>query len=282
MFSRTGLVVLGCVGAFAQAPSFEVASIKPAAPITPGQIRVGIQRDQGRITYSGVTLKILVQNAYRVKPYQISGPNWLDSDRFEIVAKLPEGAKQDQIPEMLQNLLAERFGLKLHRETKELPVYALVTGKNGPKLEEVEAPAGPPPGGGGPGGPGGPGPGAMMRMEPGKMTAQRIKMDGFVGMLSNLVGRPVIDETKLTGFYNITLEFSPEEFANMKGGMRIVGPGGGEAGGAAKADAGPAPDSAPGASLFQSVQKLGLKLEPRKGPVEFLVIDHVEKTPTEN
>ena len=122
-------------------------------------------------------LKNLIQSAYRVKSYQVSGPAWLDSERFEIIAKLPEGASQEQVPEMLQKLLQERFGLKLHRETKELPIYALVVGKNGPKLEEVaDAPGGP--------GPGGAGPGGMMRIEPGKMTADRVKMSGFVDMIS--------------------------------------------------------------------------------------------------
>jgi uncharacterized protein (TIGR03435 family) len=251
--------------ALAQGPGFEVASIKPAPPPSQGRMMVGVKRDAGRVTYSGMPLKMLITTAYRVKPYQVSGPGWLDSERFEIVAKLPEGANAEQIPEMLQALLAERFGLKLHRETKELPVLALVVGKNGPKLEEVDAPpaaASPSLGQGG-----------MMRMEPGKLTAQRVKLDGFAGMISNMVGRPVIDETGLTGFYNFTLEFSPEDMANMKGGvMRMAGP----------SEAGPAPEAAPGGSIFQSVQKLGLKLEPRKAPIEFLVVDHVEKTPTEN
>ena len=124
------------VSAYGQRPAFEVASIKPSPPpSTPGMMRIGMQRAPGRVTYSGMSLKLLIQNAFRVKNYQISGPAWLDSERFEIVAKLPEGANADQTPEMMQKLLAERFGLKLHRETKELPVYALVTGKNGPKLE---------------------------------------------------------------------------------------------------------------------------------------------------
>jgi uncharacterized protein (TIGR03435 family) len=276
MITSTGLIALVCCTGFGQTaapPSFEVASIKPAPAPTGGNMRVGMRRETGRVTYSGMSLKNLIANGFRVKPYQISGPGWLDSERFEIVAKLPEGASQDQIPEMLQRLLAERFGLKLHRDKRDLPVYALVVGKNGPNLEAVDAPAG-----GAPGSPAG----SMMRMEPGKLSAQRVKMDGFAGTLSNIVGRPVLDETGLTGSYNVTIELSPEDMMNMRGAMRMPGPVGGEAGGAAKAEAGPAPEGAPAASIFQSLQKLGLKLEPRKAPIEFLVIDHVEKTPTEN
>ncbi len=169
------------VSAYGQTSSFEVASIKPAPPpSTPGMMRVGMRRDPGRVTYSGMSLKMLIQTAFRVKGYQISGPAWLESERFEIVAKLPEGASLDLAPEMLQKLLADRFGLKLHRDTKELPVYALVTGKNGPKLEEVEnAPAG--------AAPGNPGAGSMMRMEPGKLKADRVKLSGLVNMISRMV-----------------------------------------------------------------------------------------------
>jgi uncharacterized protein (TIGR03435 family) len=291
------LVVMSACAAFAQSatppPSFEVASIKPAAPLTPGKVMIGVRRDPGRVTYSGMPLKEIIRNAYRVKTYQISGPAWLDSERFDIMAKLPDGATEEQVPEMMQALLAERFGLKLHRETKELPVYTLVVGKNGPKLEEVEAP--PPP----PTAPPPPGAaekpiargmqmsdttrGTMMRFEPGgKFTAQRMSISNFADMLSRFLDRPVVDETGLKGYYNFTLEVSMEDLVNMKGMFRMMGPPGGPEGGAARPESGPAPESAPSASLFQSVQKLGLKLEPRKSPIEFLVIDHVEKVPTEN
>ena len=120
------------------AVSFEVASIKPSAPQPMGFRRIGMTTDGGIARYSGVSLQDLIRSAYRVKDFQIQGPDWLGNDRFDIVAKLPDGAKEDQVPEMLQALLAERFKLTLHRDTKEHPIYALIVGKNGPQLKPAE------------------------------------------------------------------------------------------------------------------------------------------------
>ncbi len=118
------------------AMAFEVASVKPAAPQPPGQFRISMGGDPGRVDYQGVSLKILIERAYQIKSYQVTGPDWLDSERFDVVAKLPDGAKPEDVPKMLQTLLAERFKLTVHREQKTLPVYALGVGKNGPKLQK--------------------------------------------------------------------------------------------------------------------------------------------------
>ena len=112
--------------------------------------------DPGQITYSNVSLKQVLTNAYGIKSYQISGPKWLDSERFDIVAKIAMGSTKEQFQMMLQNLLAERFKLAVHHETKELPIYALVVGKGGPKLKEtVDDSAATQGGAAGPGGPSG-------------------------------------------------------------------------------------------------------------------------------
>src|SRR5262245_6496527 len=121
-------------------PSFEVASVKPAAPQQAGMFRIGMRGgpgtpDPGQLTYNNVALRNVIMNAYDVRTYQINGPKWIDSERFDIVAKIPPGTSKEDFRLMLQNLLAERFGLKLHKETKDLPSYALVVGKNGPKLK---------------------------------------------------------------------------------------------------------------------------------------------------
>ena len=121
-----------------QKPSFEVASIKPAAPPEPGRIRIGMQVDGGMLRYTNVSLMEVVRNAYHVKEFQIEGPDWLSTARFDITAKLPEGAKQDQVPEMLQSLLEERFKIATHSDTKEHAIYALVVGKSGPKLTPAQ------------------------------------------------------------------------------------------------------------------------------------------------
>src|ERR1700720_191302 len=121
-----GLTVIMACGAFGQAaappPSLEVASIKSAAPPVSGKLMVRMGGDPGRADYNNVSLRDIIRQAYGVKDYQISGPDWMNSARFDIVAKLPDGAPRDQVPMMWQTLLAERFKLQIHRETKELPM----------------------------------------------------------------------------------------------------------------------------------------------------------------
>jgi len=310
----TGGVVLAAATAFGQtsaaAPTFEVASIKPAGPLNPmmiksGQMRIGMKIDKARVDIGSLSLADLIRVAYRVKPYQISGPDWMGAQRFNIQATLPEGASPDQAPEMLQALLAERFKLTVHRESKEHAMYALVVGKNGPKLKEsppdADAPAGESkPSDPGPekgqvringsmegkgvvvtGGPGGQmrmsmGPGGTMHMEAAKMS-----LSSFAEMLSRFVDRPVVDMTELKGNYQVALDFAMDDLRNMArtAGVMIPAPGaGGEAGGA-PANAASDPS---GSSIFASMQQLGLKLEPRKAPIDLIVVDHLEKTPTEN
>ena len=312
-----GLVVFTCCAAFAQ--TFEVASVKPAAPITGNRIMVMMRGgpgspDPGQITYSNVTVKNVLMTAYGVKGFQISGPGWLESERYDIVAKLPRGATKAEFMVMLQNLLAERFKLALHREKKDLPMYALVVGKNGPKLKEsVEEPApkeGDAPKVSGPADdplagaamrrlpmgrdgfpvlPPGAGRGGMMiSLSSGNahMAANGQPMAGLAEMLSNQLDLPVVDMTGLTGKYDFTLTYAPENGVLMRLPAGIAppppaGPPPGEGGGGMPGASAPDTQSSP--NLFTALQdQLGLKLEQRKGPVELLVIDHLEKAPVEN
>ncbi len=295
------------------APSFDVASIKPAAPMTPGRMMIGFRGgpgtgDPGQMTFNNVSLKDLIQTAWDVKGYQITGPNWLESQRFDIVAKVPEGATKEQSRLMLQNLLRERFKLNLHHSTKEQPIYALLVAKNGPKLKEsVEDPNAPPApdfpfadGGGGKAvqhadsgpvmrkgdpatGPPAPPRGAMRMMVNNgrmKMVSDGQTMARFVDMLGTQVDRPVIDMTGLKGAYDISLEFAPD-MALMQSKMAALGaPPPGLGRGGPDADS-PDGQNAPG--IFTALQEqLGLRLDPKKGPVDLLVIDSVERTPTAN
>src|SRR3954471_18385672 len=156
----TTLILFG--GSAACAQTFEVASIKPAAPQAEGRIMVRMGGDPGRIDYANVSLRDLVRQAYGVKDYQVVAPDWTNSARFDVQAKLPPDTPQDEKNLMMQALLAERFGLKVHKESKDVPIYSLVVGKNGPKLTKAEdlppgsadaagpnaaPPAPPPPGG---------------------------------------------------------------------------------------------------------------------------------------
>jgi uncharacterized protein (TIGR03435 family) len=263
--------------------------------------------DPGQLTYTNVSLKNILMNAYAVKGYQLSGPKWLDSERFDIVAKIPMGATKEQFRLMLQNLLAERFKLTLHHETKELPMYALVVGKGGAKLKESVdddaaasgAASSPPP----PPGSDGAGPvrlrvgadgmpqlppgmgknGMMMMMTNGRLRAvgNRQPVAALTEMLGNQLGYPVVDATGLKANYDFTLDFAPD---GLNGPMGMMSPpppehDGGQGGAAPTASA---PEIG-GPTIFTALQdQLGLKLEQRKGPVDLLVIDHLEKVPTEN
>ncbi len=323
----TGIVLavsLGC-GAYGQAakpkPSFEVASVRAAAPPEMGgggriMFRMGRSggpgtKDPTRITFDNASLFMLLTEAYDVRPYQINGPNWLNEARFDVKAKVPEGATKEEYRLMLQSLLEERFKLTLHHDTKELPIYELVVAKGGHKLKESDPeppasedapPAFPPPGlRGGPPQldkdgypvlPPGMRGGMMVMNGRARMRESRTTMADFAQRLSNQVGRPVIDGTGLKGKYDFVLSFAPERMGGMDGGrgvMIMAGPGGGmppppAAVGGAGAGAGDGgADLAPGPTIFAAIQSdLGLKLESKKGPVDHLVIDHCEKVPTEN
>jgi uncharacterized protein (TIGR03435 family) len=199
-----------------------------------------------------------MQQAYGIRDFQIvGGPAWLGTERYDITAKPEDAANQEQVKLMVQALLADRFKLEFHRETKELPTYALVVGKGGPKLKKyVETD-------GDSSGSGGGGRGGMMRMMGrGHFEANGVPVSALANQLAQALGRSVIDKTELTGNYDFKLDWTPDE--NQPG----IGPAGDNH----------APAPADGASIFAAVQEqLGLKLEGSKGPVEILIVDRAEK-----
>jgi uncharacterized protein (TIGR03435 family) len=272
----------------------------PAA-IMSGKMRIGMKIDAARVDIGMLSLSDLIRIAYKVKSYQIQGPDWMGGERFNISAKLPEGAKEDQVPEMLQALLAERFKLTIHRQSKEQNVYALVVAKGGPKLKEAEpepAKSTPEPPGNGAvrmtgdiqgkgmvvsGGPNGNQ--TKMTMNNGLMHMENSRMPiaGLVEMLARFVDKPVVDMTELKGSYQIGIDLSMDDLRNIARASGMAGmmpggaaPGGGDASRPAEAAADPS------SSVFTSVQQLGLKLEPRKSSVDLIIVDHLEKSPTEN
>ncbi len=290
-------LLASCISlAFAQKtplPSFEVASVKPAAPMGDGMIRVGVQGGPGtpdpvQMTFTNVSLKDLIQTAWNVKSYQVTGPGWMESARFDISAKLAAGTTKEQSREMLQNLLAERFKLVIHHSTKESSIYALLVAKGGPKLKETvddpnapvadAPPPGPPrqtmqvPPGAGRGR-------TMMMMAPGgrmRLVANGTTIPKFIDSLANQLDRPVFDMTGLTGTYDITLEFAQDP-AIMQARMAAMGMAAPPPGSA------PPTDAEPAATIFTALpEQLGLRLEARKGPVDLVIVDSIEKTPTEN
>jgi uncharacterized protein (TIGR03435 family) len=328
----TGVGLWLATALFGQAPpaapahtlSFEVASIKPAPPIEPqkimaGKLHIGMSVDKARVDIGNLSLADLIRTAYKIKAYQLTGPDWMASERFDVLAKMPDGANKDQVPEMLQALLADRFKLTVHRDSKEHSVFALVVGKNGIKMKEVEpdatTPAAPAADGGEPAKPGGivvgagenqmkinpnsdgkgatiaGGPFGQMKVSMGeagmmRMEFAKLSMAELSEMLSRFTDRPVIDMTELKGRYQVTLDLSMEEMRNVARAAAMqmgiappVGHGGGPEMPKSPADAASTPS---GNSVLGAVQQLGLRLDSRKLPVDIVVVDHVEKAPTEN
>jgi uncharacterized protein (TIGR03435 family) len=330
-------------------PTFEVASVKVAEQPKPdAQGRLFISRgcqggllprsqDPSALHCTNIPLKQLVIMAYGLKTYQVEGPAFLDTEGFDIAAKVPLGTTKEQFDQMLRHLLAERFKLTVHHETKSMQVYVLSIAKGGSKMKELDAatieklkaeaaaaaaaapPPGagrgpmpvmppmppPPPGGGGssvsfstsgfgPPGRGGTPPAkgfnarTSMTMSNGNMSrtlSGYLTMEQLTNSLSQALDRPVTDLTELKGVYDIDLAWVPTgNDAGSMGNMRMavgmasaMAGGGGGGGGAAEA-------SDPGGfNLPEALQaSLGLKLEQKKAPGDMLIIDHVERVPTEN
>ncbi len=254
--------------------TFEVASIKPANPDARG-VRIMMQPGGG-FRGENVRLRQLIEFAYEVQPYQVSGgPNWIGSEGFDINAKAPASdlteadirkmtdaqrkEMQDQARQRMRALLAERFQLVIKRDQKELPIYALVIGKNGHKLKEAE-------GGGGE-------VRQMLSGRPGDLTAENVPLALLATNIGRALGRPVVDKTGLTGRYSFKLEWTPDQPAGGPGGLAAQ---------KAEGAAGPASVDPSGPSLTTALQEqLGLRLESQKAPVETIIIERAEK-PTEN
>ena len=234
----------------AQPPAtFDVTLIKPA-DLTNPQRGIAIAPGNRSIAIYGLTTGELIQRTYAIQESQVSGgPPWMNSDRFDVTAKVetPAPPSTDQFWRMLERLLADRFSLKFHRETKMLPGYALVPGKTGPKLAEA---AGATP---------------NLRASRGQVQASRVTMSMFVNFLSRYLGRPIFDGSGLGGSYDFRMVWIPAETEQAL-------PAGDNA----------APADSAATSIFTALQdQLGLKLESKTVPIEVFVIDRVER-PSEN
>lgn len=201
--------------------------------------------DLQQVSYAGFSLKGLLQDAYRVKKYQVSGPDWIDTQRYDVVGKLPEGAPKEQVAAMLQSLLAERFRMSVHEEIRQDRIYALVVGKGGPHLTKSDVKEGrndPVP---------------QLEVHDGRIEFRSATLDSFTTTLSAFLDSPVLDMTGIQGSFDISI----------------------------KEDGGPPdsiPDSNFTSSILAAMQELGLKLESRLAPIRHIVVDSAEKVPTGN
>jgi uncharacterized protein (TIGR03435 family) len=270
-------------------------------------------RDGVRVEIRLMSLRDLIIIAYRIKPFQLTGgPDWLATEIFDIVATIPEGVSTAKVPEMLQALLAERFGLKIRRENREMPVYALTVAKGGPEFKQsppddpqAEPVFPKPPAGGITAGVGGMVDPTPVRIGPaggrgfgspagpvfdgrGNPTAESLHLEmpqatmaRLADTLTSMVDRPVVDRTGLTGKYEIGFDLPSQD---VRRAVMMPMPG-------KIPRAAPPPDAGPGGvtaadptggSIFKSIQSLGLRLEKDKAAIETIVVEHIGKTPTEN
>jgi uncharacterized protein (TIGR03435 family) len=224
-------------------PAFEVASVKVAPPRSGPSGFTALDTDPAMVRYSNITLQNLIAMAYRMDSDRVRGPAWLSEQMYDVAAKLPAGASKDQVPRMLQSLLAERFKLASHRESREQRAWFLVVGKNGSRLKKAQEAAD----------------SDLQQVRgsalpaqiwPGGIRGRAIPIAILAGMLTRATGSQVVDRTGLAGAFDIDLKWTPDG----------------------------ASGSEPG--IFTAVQEqLGLKLEPGKAPLEVLVIDRAERIP---
>jgi uncharacterized protein (TIGR03435 family) len=244
-------------------PAYEVVSIKPHKDVDGGMMSRSMPDG---FTSTGTTLQLLIRGAYDKQENEILGaPGWFSSDKYDIKAKIDDAdieafkkLDRDQAntmqDRMMQGMLADRFKLVLHHETREWPIYVLVVAKSGSKLQDSK--------------PENHKGGFSMRVSSTEMSAQGAPVSTIVRFLSGQLGHHVIDKTGLTGKYDYTLKWDREE------DERNMSPEA-SAGGAGSA---PSASDSNGPSIFTALQEqLGLKLESQKGPVDVLVIDHAEK-----
>jgi uncharacterized protein (TIGR03435 family) len=270
MFTRLLPLILGCAAAFGQTLEFEAASVKPAMPLGP----MGMVSDQkggpgttdpGLFTCRNCSLYWVLADAWPIHGYDFAGPDWLQSTRFDFSAKVPAGATKEDFQKMLRNLFVERFKLAIHTEKRPMQVYELTAGKSGPKFKEstpkepLKDDAGPPKFQRDADGFPILSPGSGMGLAPGhgRIQSQDERVAWFAQTLAGQLHAPVVDATGLTGKYDFVVSWAWDE--------------------------GPDAASAFAAQLINAVQsQLGLKLERKKGDADVLVVDHIDKTPTEN
>jgi len=279
--------VFGAIMAFAQdspQPEFEVATIRPSAQGPQDGVTAGVRIDGAQIRCASLTLKDYIGMAYRVKLYQISGPDWIGSDRFDISATLPPGTAA-QIPEMMKSLLEDRFQIKIHHDKKDFPVYVLEVAKGGlrmqesapdPNAEDAKAPLNITGGGSAQGVSVNLGRGSSYTFGNNKFEAKRLTMTALAGNLERFVDRPIVDMTDLQGSYDFALDITDEDYRVMLIHAGV------NAGVSLPPQALRLLDGASTPSLFDAMQKVGLKLDPRKAPLDVVVVDSARKTPTEN
>jgi uncharacterized protein (TIGR03435 family) len=273
----------------AQSPQFEVASVRSFAP-GQGQVAAGLHFDGAQVRGVGLSLRDYLATAYRFKATLISGPDWTATERYDISATLPDGGSKAQVPEMLQALLADRFEVKLHKEKKEFPIFALVLAKGPPKLKEL--PPDPtedkendePVGMANVATIAAVGNGVSVRYARGasfsvgnnRIEVAKLPLWVFCRNLERYSDRQIVDMTGLTGSYNFAVDVTPEVYQAMLLRSAVL------RGQNLPPEAQALLDASSPSALGDALEQVGLKFEQRRAPLDTIVIDSALKTPTAN
>lgn len=220
-------------------PEFEAASVKPN---TSGERRTSTSTTRGQTRIDNISLRVWMQTAFDVRDYSLSGPSWLEAERFDVVGKIPAGAPRAQVPAMLQALLKDRFHLAFHWAPKELSGYALVAAAKGTRLQPVESTGE-----------------SSNETGDGKIQARGISMEGFARLLERALNRPVQDLTGMAGVFNVSLEWTPDE-----------------------APAEPSGEVPALSLFTALQDQFGLRLRAQKVSIPWLVVDHIDRAPAAN
>ena len=271
LFLGAAIFVSGCYPCLAQGaagtPSFDVSSVK-ISELSDMRGEAGrkanLRAEPGSLSIRNMTFKSCVSWAYHVKDYQVTGPGWIDGERYDIAAKAAGPVPEDALRIMLQGLLAERFKLACHRETRDLPVFVLTVAKDGLKMKPSE----------------GEGESSFQPVKGvGKLAiaASHTTVSQFADLLGGPLRMPVLDETGLTGGYDFTVDLS--RYIDL---AAVQGPGG-DPGHEGRGVTSPMDASIIENALVMAMrEQLGLKLESKKRPIDMIVVDRAEKLPTEN
>jgi uncharacterized protein (TIGR03435 family) len=245
-FRIAQFAVVGCSLAFSQsspqALRFDVASVRQSPPRQGDAAYTQLDADNSRIAYRNVRFKLLLQIAYSISQDRINGEAWLESEPYDVSATLPQGAGKNDIPVLLQSLLAERFDLAVHHEPRAMSAYDLGIAKGGSKLNRASED--------------GAGSNYILR---GRVIGPQLSMEALADILSRQTGRPVVDKTGLNGLFNVKLTWSPDD---------------------SKADQTAIPTGPSIYTALQ--EQLGLQLRPAKELVDYLIVDHANRIPEEN
>lgn len=241
--NRLALILLPLSAIFAQSPEFEAASIKPGEGANNGMLTVRRQVDTSHLSYLNFSLHGLIEEAWSVRPWQVEGPDWLESTRYTVEATLPPGTSEARAMLMLQTFLKERLGVQTRKQPKERAVYALSVLPSGIKFQKSNSDH------------------TGMRLGVGHIVANQITMAQFATVLSGHLDRPVINSTGIDGIYDLVLDWKLE-----RSGLPDV----------TDADPGEKP------SIFTALRdQLGLRLDSRRAPIDTVIVEHAEKIPKE-